>query len=192
VTGPILPELQRNWVKTFGPHSLVPDWKESAAEYGREFVMRRVFYGLKHPSGSRAGPGIRWFAGEPARSISGMAYRLDPGTIWISATLGSWREIVTAAAHETVHTHGYHYDGKESYFEHELPTLVGKLAGAHWAGEREVYVKWGALPDNWLPEGESEVGTNAVVLNFDEGDHRTFVNAGQPARPRWEPRALCL
>jgi hypothetical protein len=192
VTGPLLPELQRYQVKTFGPHSLVPDWKESAAEYGRNFVTDRVFYALRHPTGYR--PGVKWFAGEPAKFVNGMVYALDPSAIWLSAKLASWREIVETAAHETVHTYeGYSSTAKEHYYEHELPTLIGRLAAAHWACEREVYVKWGPMSDNWLPEGESALpyrAERAVVLNFEAGDHCTLVNVGQLDCPRWERRAI--
>jgi hypothetical protein len=188
MTVPGIADLKRNQVKAFGEHTLVPPWKESAAEYGRGFTATKVFGGLRHPSGYL--PGISWFAGEPAKSVSGMASSLDPGMIWVSAELKSWEEIVETAAHETVHT--YDYTAKEHYHDHELPTLVGKLAAAHWAGEREVFVKWGPLSDTWLPEGESEVRRNAVVLHFKDGDHHTLINTGQGSRPRWEPRALCL
>lgn len=190
-------DLEQKQVTTFGPHSLVPGWKESAAEYGVDFVVRKVFGRAwesytesyrRHPSGHR--PGVKWFTGERARTTNGYATKMIPGTIWLSAKMESWREIVEAAAHETVHTYGY--DAKELYHEHELPTLVGKLAAAHWAGERDVLVRWGELPEGWLPEGETEVSSKAVVLNFADGDSNTYVNAGTQSRPRWARRLLSL
>jgi len=69
---------------------------------------------------------------------------------------------------------------------------VGKLAAAQWSCRKEVYVKWGRLPDDWMPEGEFEVRPNAVVLHFEAGDHNTLVNIGRGDRPSWEQRSLSL
>jgi hypothetical protein len=126
MTRPTVADLQRNRVTTFGPHSMIPGWKEDAAAWGIRFVMSKVFGSLQHPSGHK--PSVKWFAGPPAESIGGLTNTLDPGTIWLSAKLASWEQVIEAAAHEAVHTYNADH-GKEHYHDHELPTLVGQVGG---------------------------------------------------------------
>jgi hypothetical protein len=185
VTKPSLADVKRNRVLD----SAIPGWMDDAAAYGVRFVMTKVFPDRRHASGDRLGPVVKWFEGEPARAISGLAHVPDPRAIRLSATMKGWAEIVDAAAHECVHSYGY--NGPELYHDHELPTLVGKLAAAHWKSDRTVYVHHGNLMYNWMPpgvgeiRGVTEVPTNAVVLELEGDDANTYLNRGTSTRPAW-------
>lgn len=154
----------------------IPGWKWDAAQWGVQWVTRRVF-----PSMRAQGrvPDIKWFRPASGWTIGGMAASALPHLpILLNVELASWELVIEVAAHETVHAAGIH--------DEHAPTLIGKLAAAHWAGRRTVSVHHGRLPSHWIPEEakDGRVAANAVLLAFDDG-FTTYVNRGTDRAPRW-------
>jgi hypothetical protein len=165
-----LPELEQNCVKVYADPAFRV--RESAAEWAWRWVLRNVF-----PYRKSWLPLVRWFTGPPAERLKGGSCKHDPDVLWLSVRLETPEEVIETAAHEAAHALGYDAE--------EIPSLVGRLAREHWSGENTVYVHHGPLRYDWMPKGLDALPMNAVVLEFDEGEARTYRNRGNPRHASW-------
>jgi hypothetical protein len=109
--------------------------------------------------------------------LKGLVHWYDRGTVWLSADMRSFEEVLETSAHEHCHAAGC--------ADEDVPTLIGKMAVKHRT-EGTVFIHRGDLVYSWMPPSETALRENVFALEIMGTDDATaYVNRGTSTAPMW-------